>query len=118
MHLNRSAAGVWRQKCLSAALLLPLLTPFVLPVGLEATAVIGGTVLGCIVLTEVIRRVPPLRPLVEVAAEVTRLACRSRNTRARAELGTRHVTRLLDIVRTAGMDGTEPRQTARQRNIQ
>jgi hypothetical protein len=39
------------------------LIPYALPVGIEASIVIGLTLLGCVAGYEVIRRVPPLRPL-------------------------------------------------------
>jgi len=39
------------------------LIPYALPAGIEAAVVVGVTVLGCVLGYEVIRRVPPLRPL-------------------------------------------------------
>jgi hypothetical protein len=48
------------------------LIPFHLPVGFEAAAVIGATVGGCVLGFEIIRRVPPLRPLFGLAMRARR----------------------------------------------
>jgi hypothetical protein len=54
------------------------LIPLVLPVAAEAAIIIAGTVLGCLAGYEIIRRVPPLRPLFG-------LPLRERSSRKRAQ---------------------------------